>query len=247
MKSIVATAGRAEQAYLAIRESIVDGTLAPGQHLVQEDLAAQLGVSRQPIQQAMALLRSDGFVVESGARGLHVSHLDPVDTAHRYQVRAALETLAVRLTANRAASSEYFANKLRREGETLLEAGERMVELGEHKDAVKHDVAFHSFLCQASGNPLINTTAELSWHYVRRTMIAVVRFADRGPTVWREHREILDAICKGRQEEAVGRMCAHVYGSEGALTMAMGRMQAANDRADEKVEPSLRKASVTGA
>ena len=236
MKLITPTVGRAEQAYLAIRDSIIDGSMRPGEHLVQEDLAAQLGVSRQPIQQAMALLRNDGLVVETGARGLRVAPLDPVDTAHRFQIRATLEALAVRLAAEHAANCREFADNLRREGEELLAAGERMVERGQHKEAVAHDVAFHSFLCRASGNPLINSTAELSWLYVRRTMIAVVRYANRGPTVWREHREILDTICRGRPDEAVGRICAHIYGSEGALTTALASMQAETVQAN--IEPT---------
>ncbi|MBY8975873.1 GntR family transcriptional regulator [Rhodobacteraceae bacterium NNCM2] len=226
MKAIVATAGRAEQAYGAIQESIIDGTLAPGAHLVQEELAAKLGVSRQPIQQAMALLKNDGLVVETGARGLRVAPLDLVDTAHRYQIRAALEQLAVRLATNRAAASPKVADAMRREGEALMEAGEHMVRLEKHIDAVTNDIKFHEFLCRSSGNPLIHRTAETSWLYVRRVMIAVVRFADRGPIVWREHREILDAMCAGQTEEAVARVTAHVLGAGGALTTALARMQA---------------------
>jgi DNA-binding GntR family transcriptional regulator len=229
MKTIETAKSRAEQAYLVIRESIVDGTLAPGAHLVQEELASQLGVSRQPIQQAMTLLKRDRLVVEIGARGLHVAPLDQVDTEHRYQIRAALEQLAVREATLRAASVPGFADQLRREGEALLVAGERMVEIGAHREAAAHDVAFHSFLSQASGNPLLESTAKIHWLYVRRVMIAVVRFADRGPIVWLQHREILDAVCSGRLDEAVARVTAHIYGSSGALTTALARMTMEND------------------
>jgi DNA-binding GntR family transcriptional regulator len=225
MKTIQSAKSRAEQAYLVIRESIVDGTLAPGAHLVQEDLAAQLGVSRQPVQQAMSLLKNDGLVVEIGARGLHVAPLDLVDTERRCQIRAVLEQLAVREATLRAAARPAFADELRREGEALLEAGERMVEIGAHREAVAHDVAFHSFLSRASGNPLLESTAQIHWLYFRRVMIAAVRFADRGPIVWCQHREILDAVCSGRLDEAVSRMATHIYGSRGALTTALARMK----------------------
>lgn len=238
MKAVLGGPSRAEQAYLTIRESIVDGTLAPGEHLVQEDLAAQLGMSRQPIQQALTLLRNDGLVVESGARGLHVALIDVVDTTHRFQIRAVLEQLAVREAATRAAASPAFAHSLRREGEALLEAGERMVALEAHREAVNHDIAFHSFLSRASGNPLLDGTAELHWLYVRRVMIAVVRFADRGPIVWRQHREILNAICDGRVEQAVALIAVHVYGSGGALTTALARMKEEDDVADGTVAAS---------
>lgn len=233
MKAIVSAPSRAEQSYLAIRESIVDGTLAPGDHLVQEELAAQLGVSRQPIQQAMALLKSDGLVIETRARGLRVSPLDPVETAHRYQIRAALEQLAARQVAERAASSPDFARQLAREGERMLESGNAMVDVGRHREAVDHDVAFHSFIYEASGNPLLASTAEVHWLYLRRVMIAVLRFADRGPIVWAQHADILRALCRGRVDESVALVTAHVYGAEGALTDALRRMASEQERADK--------------
>jgi len=237
MKTIETAKSRAEQAYLVIRESIVDGTLAPGAHLVQEDLAAQLGVSRQPIQQAMTLLKSDGLVVEIGARGLHVAPLDLADTECRRQIRAALEQIAVREVTLRAAASPSFADRLRREGEALLEAGDRMVEIGAHLEAVTHDVAFHAFLSRASGNSLLESTARIHWLYGRRVMTAVVRFADRGPFVWRQHREILDSVCAGRLDEAVARMTTHIYGSRDALATALARMKSDDGAPKEPPTP----------
>ena len=62
-----------EQAYEAILGEIADGTPAPNTHLVQEVLAARYGVSRQPIQQALLLLRSDGIAQDVGRRGLVVA------------------------------------------------------------------------------------------------------------------------------------------------------------------------------
>lgn len=67
-----------EQTYRAILSAICDGTLAPGEKLTQERVAERLNVSRQPVAQALALLKTQGFVQETGRRGLAVSHLDPV-------------------------------------------------------------------------------------------------------------------------------------------------------------------------
>ena len=64
MRRIAPRPSRAELAYQAILDEICEGWLASGTHLVQEDLAARLGVSRQPIQQAMARWKSDGLVQE---------------------------------------------------------------------------------------------------------------------------------------------------------------------------------------
>lgn len=223
LTSLIQTPSRAEQAYLAIRESIIDGSLAPGEHLVQEDLAAALGVSRQPVQQAMALLKSDGLVVESGTRGLLVSGLDAQETAHRFQIRAALDQLAARKTAERAAASSDFARQLEQEGKALLDDGTASLATQEYRQAVEHDVAFHSLIYRASGNPLLLTTAEPHWIYIRRVMLAILLVAERGTTVWAQHSDILAALCKGRGEEAVALMTAHVFGAENALKAAFER------------------------
>jgi DNA-binding GntR family transcriptional regulator len=60
----------------AILDEICEGALAPGTHLVQEQLAERLGVSHQPIQQAMALVKSDDLFQRLGACGLYVAPLD---------------------------------------------------------------------------------------------------------------------------------------------------------------------------
>ena len=73
MKIIQPQPSLTEQVYDAIADEISDGALPAGAHLVQEQLAARLGVSRQPIQQAMALLKADGMVEEIGRRDLEAT------------------------------------------------------------------------------------------------------------------------------------------------------------------------------
>ena len=105
MKPLAPAASLVSQAYDAILDEICDGGLPAGTHLVQEALADLLGVSRQPIQQALLLLRNDGVVQDAGRRGLLVPALDLEMMQHRYRIRAALDALAARLTAERCAAS----------------------------------------------------------------------------------------------------------------------------------------------
>ncbi len=217
MKPIVTTPSRAEQVYLSIRDRICDGTLEPGTHLVQEDLAARLGVSRQPVQQAMVMLRNDGLVFEQGARGLYVAPLDAEQTIQRYQIRLSLDKLAARLTAERAAASPAFAAELMRGGERILSQGDEAAIGNRYRDAVAQDVAFHSYFYEMSGNPLIATTAEPHWLYLRRVMVAVLNYAERGQLVWRQHHEILESAARGQVEETVARVTLHIQGAEAAF------------------------------
>lgn len=217
MERIGETPRRAKQVYVSIRDSICEGTLKAGTHLVQEDLAARLGVSRQPVQQALVLLKNDGLVLERGARGLYVAPIDAAETIHRYQIRLGLDQLAARLCALRAKRDAEFAKDLLSEGNRTLDAGNRAVARKQHREAVAKDVEFHSFLYDRSGNPMIAITAEPLWHYLRRVMITVLSYAERGPLVWKQHREILETLAGGDAERAVDLVTDHVKGAEGAI------------------------------
>lgn len=221
MQPLASVPSRTEQVYLAIRDNICDCTLEPGRHLVQEELAATLGVSRQPVQQAMLLLKSDGLVVERGGRGLYVAPIDREAMVHHYQIRMVLDVLAARLVAERSAVDPAFKAQLRTEGEAILSQGTAAAQSGDAAAAVRHDVAFHSFIYDLSGNPLIGPAAEAHWLFLRRVMIGVMLHAERGPLVWSQHRDILDALVAGDVALGTSLATEHVTGAQEALIRAL--------------------------
>lgn len=225
MQPIATAPSRAEQVYTAIRDSICDGKMTPGTHLVQEELAAQLGVSRQPVQQALLLLKNQRLVVEVGARGLYVAPLNPDDVIHHYQIRIVLDQLAARLVTERAASSAAWAAELRRRGEEILIEGEAARNRRNAPDAVSHDVRFHSFIYDMSGNPFITDTASAHWNYLRRVMVAVLLHAERGEIVWQQHREILDALLGGDPAASESLAANHVLGAQNALLRTLSERE----------------------
>jgi DNA-binding GntR family transcriptional regulator len=89
-----------EQVVNAIVSEIVDGDLPANSRLIQDELARAYGVSRQPVQQALLLLRDRGMVREAPGRGLIVSPLDVDLVRNLYEVRAMLDGLAARLQPN---------------------------------------------------------------------------------------------------------------------------------------------------
>jgi DNA-binding GntR family transcriptional regulator len=88
-----------EQVHEAILLEISSGKLAPGSRIIQEQIASELGVSRQPVQQALLLLRNQGVLSDAPGRGLIVAPLDPDHIRHMYDVRAVIEGLAFRKAA----------------------------------------------------------------------------------------------------------------------------------------------------
>lgn len=196
-----------QEAYMAIRTAILDGELAPGARLGQEAIAEQLGVSRQPVIQALGLLRHEGLVVERGRRGLAVAALESKRVRDLYEVRGALDGLAAGLAAKHVSPGAEKAF------EPLLAGGEGARARGDVTAMIAADVAFHQKIYDLSGNPEIGLAAETLWPHFRRAMAAVIRLRGQNARIsgqtWREHREIVEAMCAGDSVEAERRAASH--------------------------------------
>ncbi len=181
-----------ERVYDALLHSITEGTLAPGTRLAQEDLAEQLNVSRQPVLQALRLLKKDGFVVDAGKRGVMVTSIDADGIAQVYQLRGALDALASRLAAERKAIIDPG----------LIERGRKAARGRSIAASVETDIAFHNAIYEASGNALIAESANRHWAHIRRAMVSVLFASGVREMVWDEHAAILDAIRAGDGSKA---------------------------------------------
>lgn len=213
-----------EQVYQAILDEVCGGRLSPGMHLVQEELAARLGVSRQPVQQAMAMLKADGVVEERGARGLHVAPLDLASMRHRYAIRGTLDALAARGVALAVQAGDLT---ILPQARRLIDSGRAAIAAGDIRALVAADVGFHQFVYGASGNPLIAATAELHWRFLRRVMADVLLHAEPPFEIWDQHEAIVAAIAAGDGEAAGQRAHDHVLHAADRLTSAMAKWRTA--------------------
>jgi DNA-binding GntR family transcriptional regulator len=223
--------GLAEQVYQAVLDEICDGRLPAGAHLVQEQLAERYGVSRQPVQQAMALLKADGLVEEVGKRGLRVTALDLARMRHHYEIRAALDGLAARTAAQRAMDDPAVAQEAKARGVKILEKGRHAVAQGATREQIRYDEDFHNLVYELSGNPLLPRTAESHWRFLRRVMGDVLRHAAPPPTIWQQHAAILEAIAAGDPALAEARATDHIRGAADLLAKAMTGDAAVDDAA----------------
>ena len=184
---IESTPDLVELVYTSLLDAISDGSLAPGARITQEDIAEQLAVSRQPVMQAMRLLKKDGFVLDAPGRGVLIAPLDVIALVQIYQVRSTLDALAARLAAE---ARQRIDSRLIRQGR---EAARGL----DVKAMVAADAAFHTAIYAASGNPLIAQSVRLHWHHIRRAMGAVLQLSTMRESVWDEHEAIGWAIEKG--------------------------------------------------
>ena len=199
---LLATPDLVQRTYEALLDAIVCGELAPGERHTQESLADRLGVSRQPILQALLLLKREGLIKdEPGRRGVEVEPLTSAFVQHLYLVRGALDALAARSAAYRPRP------ELREPGMALIRAGRASSREGTTLAMIDADLSFHRFIYEAAHNPLLTDTARIHWLHTRRAMGIYLGQPASVRTVWAEHQAILNAVVRGdaRMAERLAR------------------------------------------
>ena len=184
-----------QSVYDALIDLIVGGELPPGQHMVEIDLANQLGVSRQPIREALHRMEAEGWVDLRPSQGAFVHVPTDSEVDELLDVRALLEAETARLAATRPASSAQLArlSEICRDGEAAAKAED-------FGAAVAANNAFHAEVAAAGGNAVLAELADIvgrrvQWYY---RMVA----PERGHGSWTEHAEMIEAIESGDAERA---------------------------------------------
>ncbi len=199
-----------EQAYGEILEAICAGRLPPGAALAQERLAAQLDVSRQPIGQALALLKAQGFVSDRGRRGLMVAPIDADFAVALYEFRSAVDGLAAR----KAAFGRADVGVAR----SILSRGRVAADAGSIDGLITADMDFHACIYSLAGNQILRESMTQHWHHIRRLMRAILTIDGDWPTrVWDEHQTIVETIAAGDEIRAERLARRHVNAAADAL------------------------------
>lgn len=196
LKTLQSAPSLVEQVHGAILSEIASGKLVPGARVIQEQIAQELGVSRQPVQQALTLLRKQGVLDDAPGRGLQVAALDLEHVRHMYDVRAVIEGLAFRKAAERN------ARRAAAQGPALIRAGRKAVAAGSVTGMIAADMAFHDFIYDLSGNPLLAPSMETHWTHTQRVMGEVLMRDDKPRDIWDEHEALLAAVAAGDGEQA---------------------------------------------
>lgn len=214
-----------EQVHKAILAEIAEGKLSPGARIIQEQIAQELGVSRQPVQQALVLLKNQGVLCDAPGRGLQVASMDPTFVHQMYDMRAVIEGLAFRKAA------EHFTAEAKARGEQLLAAGRDAVRRGSVSDMITADMAFHNFIYELADNPLIGPAMEAQWVNTQRIMGSVLLSADKPRDIWDEHEAMLELVASGdgvRAEEAARK---HIQEAADFMIQRLGDQQGTENAA----------------
>lgn len=184
-----------------IREAILNGNLPPGSRIRQEDLAARLGVSREPIRQALAVLEREGLV-NNVNRGAIVAPFDIQMLEEIYEFRQAVESS---VAGKVAARKDFDPTKLRE----IIVLGRKAVQDGMLDRLIDLDLDFHSELYRASQNRVVVDVMQTQWGHIRRAMRITLTIQNYRKQVWDEHEAILEAIVDGKVARARTLAAAH--------------------------------------
>ncbi|MFI8997768.1 GntR family transcriptional regulator [Streptomyces sp. NPDC053542] len=211
--SLTGTAWLRDQVCEDLRDRIITGRLAPGDRLVERDLAEEFGVSRVPVREAIRILLGEGFLIAASPRRIVVKSHDRKDVENLFDLREALEVLAVRRAAERA-DATGLATLAR-----LLENARRATLSGKPERISRANAAFHHQIMELADNELLATTVEplegrLRWLFQQ---------IDEPGTLWEEHRQLHEAIAAHDAEAAAAASLSHVrHYRDVALRMLFG-------------------------
>lgn len=201
-----------DQVYDAILSEISAGKLGPDGRVIQEEIAESLGVSRQPVQQALLLLKRQGLLRDAPGRGLMVAPLDTDFVRNLYEIRGMLDGLAS------AKAAERGREAARREGPGFIERGRAAVASRSIAKMIATDMDFHFFLYRLSGNPLIADASDLHWSHLRRVMGEVLLHGETPTDIWDQHERILEAVVAGDATCAEHLAREHISHASDTLT-----------------------------
>jgi DNA-binding GntR family transcriptional regulator len=189
----------------AIRESILSGRFAPGDRLVEAELARELHVSRGPIREALGLLGKDGIVVHEPRRGKFVQGLTPRLIDEVYSLRLLLEPFAVdRVIANLDDSGR---SRLQSALASIAAAASE----GDERALAAADVGFHNLIYELADHELLQRAwLENIAGKLRLMSNITTRSLTELKDAERNHRRILEPILAGDVESAKRAIAQHI-------------------------------------
>jgi DNA-binding GntR family transcriptional regulator len=204
-----------DRVYETLEELIIYGGLAPGQHLVEADIAKKLGVSRIPVREALQLLARDGWIDLRPRQGafVHQPTMRQVDDV--FSVRTLLEVEATRLAASKATNDSIPALR------SILRTGREALARADERELVMLNSQIHAHITQMGENEVLagliaRLDKRIRWYFARVVM-------SRGQNSWKEHAEIVDAIAAKDPDRASEAMRRHAERTRSAYFLEKSR------------------------
>ena len=206
-----------EAVYLTLRRAILTNMFEPGDRLMEMKLAAQLGVSRTPVREAIHLLEKESLVRQIPHKGVVVAGITKKQLRDVLEIRGMLEELAVQLACRRGTEAGFA--KLQEAADDFAQAvkQEKDITIQAEKDVAFHDVIYHM-----TDNARLIELVESIWQQIYRYRIERLKGANRECLI-QEHQDLVQALC-ARDEEAAVRMARlHISNQEVSISKQLDK------------------------
>jgi len=221
-----------EQTYQTLRMSILSGELAPGERLVETQLAQQLQVSRTPIREAFRQLQREGLAVVEPSGGLRVITVSVEDAIHLYDCRIALEQAAVREAylkmrhdSAAAAADHGILEDLQQSILQAERAVQRQTSTLNTFQLLSLDYQFHRKIATSTGNPWLTGLLDQVFDKMMLLRVQTTRHDPKVLDICHEHRQICAAMATGSPEMAIAAIQAHLEASKERVVRALKALQ----------------------
>jgi len=204
-----------EVVFETLREAIINGTLRPGERLMEVQLAEDMGVSRTPVREAIRKLELEGFVIMVPRKGAYVAGISTKDIADVFEVRAALESLAAGLAAERITEEE-----LKELNKFLMQVTVN-AEIGDLEKVVQSDTEFHDLIYRASRNNRLVQIINKLREQIQRFRITSLSYPGRIKQTLEEHKKLVEAISDRDIVRARSLAQEHIENAENSMLEAL--------------------------
>ncbi len=228
-----------------LRTLILSGELAAGQHLIEMDLAAKMGVSRGPIREAITKLEHEGFVQIVPRQGAYVLEITPESIHERYEMRRLLEVYAVRRAAE-SRDPEHLEALAEHVRQTARAIRDREIET-----FYSSQYQYHRQIVQMADMPLLLRMWDLIASGIGSLMMLNLWYATPGEAfterVWDSstatgsvvgHEQLIAVIAQGDAEAAAETLQRHLEQGERSVLKALETARAVADGARVAHRPS---------
>jgi DNA-binding GntR family transcriptional regulator len=211
-----------DRVYETLEEMIIYGALAPGEHLVEAEIAKQLGISRIPVREGLQLLARDGWIDLRPRQGAFVHQPGVREVDDVFTVRTLLEVESTRLAAGKATAESI------RDLREIQQMGSDALAGPDERELVMLNSQFHARITRIGENEVLAELIARLDKRIRWLFAPVVR--SRGSNSWKEHLEIVEAIAARDPDRASDAMRRHAEATRSAYFLEEGPGSPREDR-----------------
>lgn len=196
-----------DKAYAVLKEAIINGELAPGERIIEDNLASTFGVSRTPLREAIHVLENEGFFMRKDTKGVVVALLTEKEAKDLYQVRSDLEGLAARLVAlNMSPVQEKKLNNIYAEIKKYASENK-------FQDVYRECSKVHDFVREYCDNSVCVSFLKMMDARIACYKKVSLKYSGRQEIAYKQHLKIIESLIARDADGSEKAMHDHIISS----------------------------------